>query len=160
LIYLVDGHNLIPKIPGLNLRQVDDEERLIKLLQIFARVRRATVEVFFDQAPPGHSGVRQMGMLKVHFVLKGTTADTEIINHIQRMKKSARGVIVVTSDRRIRTEAHAVQAKLVSSDAFAAQVMDSIAEAEAQGNSSPSIVSGEEVDEWLKLFGAEDEMDK
>ena len=48
--YLIDGHNLIPKIPGLSLEMLDDEDRLIELLQEFARVRRQRIEVFFDQA--------------------------------------------------------------------------------------------------------------
>ena len=33
--YLIDGHNLIPKIPGLTLRQMDDENELIEILQRF-----------------------------------------------------------------------------------------------------------------------------
>ncbi|MBP1702274.1 MAG: hypothetical protein H6Q38_1381, partial [Chloroflexi bacterium] len=38
--YIVDGHNLIPKIPGLSLRAIDDEMQLIELLQEFCRVQR------------------------------------------------------------------------------------------------------------------------
>jgi predicted RNA-binding protein with PIN domain len=157
LIYLIDGHNLIPKIPGLNLQMVDDEERLVKLLQIFARVRRATVEVYFDQAPPGFSGTRRMGTIKAHFVSKGITADQEIIRRVQKMKKEARGISVVTSDRRIRTEAADVQARLISSELFADQIIAAVSEAEMLGNISTSAMNGGEVDEWLKLFGAEDE---
>jgi len=160
LIYLVDGHNLIPKIPGLSLRQVDDEECLVKLLQIFARIRRATVEVYFDQAPPGYSGIRQMGTVKAHFVLKGTTADQEMIHRIQYMKKTARDITVVTSDRRIQVEVRAGQARLLTSEVFANQVISAVTEAEILGNSSSSPMSGGEVDEWLKLFGADNELDK
>lgn len=160
LIYLVDGHNLIPKIPGLSLQQVDDEVQLIKLLQIFARIRRASVEVFFDQAPPGYSGLKQVGMLKAHFVLKGTTADQEMIFHIQHMKKTARTITVVTSDRRIRVEAQAAHARLLSSEMFADMVMNAVVEAESNGGNSAAPLPGGGVDEWLHLFGAEDERDK
>jgi uncharacterized protein len=160
LIYLVDGHNLIPKIPGLNLRMLDDELKLVQLLQIFARVRRVTVEVFFDQAPAGYSGTRRFGMVAAHFVLKGTTADQEMISRIQRMKKTARGVSVVTSDRRIRIEAQAAQAKLLLTEEFARLVIDAVTEAEISGEPTFSPVSGGELNEWMKLFGAEDELDK
>ena len=156
----MDGHNLIPKIPGLNLSMVDDELKLVDLLQLFARVRRATVEVFFDQAPPGYSGTRHIGTVTAHFVLKGTTADQEMILRIHRMKKTARNVTVVTSDRRIRVDAQAAQASLLLSEDFARLVMAAVREAEAQGSTTPRAVTGGEVDDWLRLFGAEDELDK
>ena len=41
--YLIDGHNLIPKL-GLRLDSLDDEEQLIPRLQEFCRLRRAQVE--------------------------------------------------------------------------------------------------------------------
>ena len=50
---VIDGHNLVPKIPGLSLHEVDDEERLLALLQAYARAKRKKIEVFFDGAPPG-----------------------------------------------------------------------------------------------------------
>ena len=56
MIILVDGHNLIPKLRGFNLKAMDDEMKLVDLLQFFSRVRRTKVEVFFDGAPPGQSG--------------------------------------------------------------------------------------------------------
>jgi hypothetical protein len=42
--YLIDGHNLIPKIPGMNLGDVDDETQLIEMLQEFCRRRRKQVK--------------------------------------------------------------------------------------------------------------------
>ena len=51
--YLIDGHNLIAKIPGLSLSMPDDEERLVELLNRFGQHSRGKLEVFFDGAPPG-----------------------------------------------------------------------------------------------------------
>ena len=50
--YLIDGHNLIPKV-GLRLDSVDDELELIELLQAHGRRSRSLIEVFFDGAPAG-----------------------------------------------------------------------------------------------------------
>jgi hypothetical protein len=36
--FLVDGHNLIPKLQGLTLEEIDDEVHLIELLQTYAGV--------------------------------------------------------------------------------------------------------------------------
>ena len=53
--YLIDGHNLIPKL-GLRLDSIDDESELIAILQEFSRRERRQVEVFFDGAPAARAG--------------------------------------------------------------------------------------------------------
>ncbi len=59
--YLIDGHNLIPKL-GLRLDLLDDELELLVRLQEFCRLRRAQVEVYFDGAPPGQVSTRKAGV--------------------------------------------------------------------------------------------------
>ena len=76
---LIDGHNLIPKIRGLSLSDENDEEKLIQILQDYCRIKRKTVEVYFDGAPMDHAGTRNFGNVKAHFIRKGTTADDMII---------------------------------------------------------------------------------
>ena len=61
---------------------------------------------------------------------------------------------------RSQVEVRAGKARLVTSEMFADQIMNAAAEAEIHGNSAPSPVTGGEVDEWLKLFGADNELDK
>ena len=69
--YLIDGHNLIPKIPGLNLRQMDDETDLIGILQSFCSAKQKDAVVFFDGAPPGYDGTRNYGRVTAVFVQAG-----------------------------------------------------------------------------------------
>ena len=69
--YLVDGHNLIPNIPGITLKDLDDESDLIGLLERFASRERTRVEVFFDQAPPSRAGSRSFARVKAHFIRQG-----------------------------------------------------------------------------------------
>ena len=152
MLYLVDGHNLIPKLPGLNLRQIDDEERLIELLQTFSRVRRHTVEVYFDGAPPGQAGTRSYGSIKAHFVPAGQTADEALHRRLKRMQRGARQVTLVSSDRRVLAEARRRQAALLTSEQFAALVMDAKHTADAQPGAPPAVSAGD-LDEWLRLFG-------
>ncbi len=61
MLILIDGHNLIPKIPGMSLADLDDENQLIPLLQTYCRKRRNTVEVYFDRAPVGRAGNGALG---------------------------------------------------------------------------------------------------
>lgn len=152
MIYLIDGHNLIPHLPGLNLAQIEDENRLIALLQDFARQRRCTVEVFFDKAPPGYAGKGRAGNITAHWIEEGKTADSAIIAVLQRLGKRAVEVTVVTSDRQILAEARTRRAKTLSSDEFARQLLSARTPAASPGAEKPDKPSEDEIEEFLNLF--------
>ena len=149
---LIDGHNLIPKVPGISLQMIDDEDRLIEELLVYCRVRRQVVEVFFDQAPPGHSGQRRVGQVTVHYVRQGKTADQAIIERLAQQGKRAHEWKVVTSDRQIRAEAHALGARLVSSEEFSAELQAAHQAAQVEQKENPTPPGPDELDEWLRLF--------
>ena len=148
--YLIDGHNLIPKL-GMSLRNVDDEMQLVTRLQAFCRAERKSVEVYFDGAPVGQVGTRKLGLVTAHFVRLGTTADAAIASRMKSLGRAARNWTVVTSDRQVQTNARAAGAQIVSSEAFAGQVSESM-RAPVSGSAQSGGMSTEEVDEWLKLF--------
>jgi len=147
--YLIDGHNLIPKL-GLRLDSIDDEMELIAILQEFCRLERRQVEVFFDGAPASQSGTRKLGAVSAHFVRLGTTADDAIRNRLKRLGKSARNWTVVSSDRQVQANAHASQAEVISSDTFAGSLKQ--ARNSAPKPNDDRKISQQEVEEWLKLF--------
>jgi predicted RNA-binding protein with PIN domain len=145
--YLIDGHNLIPKL-GLRLDSIDDEMELIAILQEYCRLERRQVEVFFDGAP--QPTTQKRGAVTAHFVQLGRTADDAIRAHLKRLGKGARNWTVVSSDRQVQAEARAVHAEVLSSDSFAAmlqQARNSTPKPASDKNLSPR-----EVEEWLKLF--------
>jgi predicted RNA-binding protein with PIN domain len=147
--YLIDGHNLIPKI-GLRLDSVDDELELITILQEFCRLARKPVEVYFDGAPTPHAGTRKLGAITAHFVRLGMTADDAIRDRLKRLGKSAKNWTVVSSDRQVQAEARAAWAEVMSSESFASilkQARNSAPKADDQRK-----LSQQEVDDWLKLF--------
>jgi predicted RNA-binding protein with PIN domain len=149
--FLVDGHNLIPKL-GLRLESFDDEEALIARLQEFCRLRRAQVEVYFDGAPPGQPPTRKAGAVTAHFVRLGSTADAAIEVRLARLGKQARNWTVVSSDGRVQNAARAVHAGVFSSEEFTRQI--SAAASQATISKRENGLSPEEVDEWLSLFKA------
>lgn len=147
--YLIDGHNLIPKL-GLRLDSIDDENELIAILQEFCRRDRKQVDVYFDGAPAAHAGTRRLGAVTAHFVRLGTTADTAIRNRLKTLGRSAKNWTVVSSDRQVQAEAHAARAEIVSSDSFAAMLKQARdAAPKASGNRK---LSDDEVNEWMRLF--------
>ncbi len=154
--YLIDGHNLIPKIPGLTLEQIDDEMRLIEMLQEFCRISRKQAEVFFDRAPVGQAGARVYGMVVARFIREGVTADQAIRKKLNRLAGEARNWTVVSSDQEVQAAARASRAHLLSSEDFARQLLSTLAPQGSLPEEKPDIAP-EEVDEWLKLFGEGDE---
>ena len=71
--YLIDGHNLIPKL-GLKLADPDDEIQLIERLGEFCQIQQTQVEIYFDGATPGQPSLRRFGRVTAHFIRKGMIA--------------------------------------------------------------------------------------
>jgi len=155
--YLIDGHNLIPKL-GLRLDSPDDEMELAAVLQEFARLNRRTVEVYFDGAPAGHAGTRNLGTVKAHFVRLGQTADAAIRARLQKMGKSAKNWVVVSSDREVQSAARAAQADPVTSDEFV-KLLKQVREP-APKPGGDKVLSKNEVEEWMRLFTGREDKEK
>ncbi len=155
--YLIDGHNLIPKIPGLHLEDTDDEMRLVELLQVFCRHKQKKVEVYFDGSPAGFSGTRRFGQVTAHFVRKGVEADDAIIQRLTQLGRTARNWSVVTSDRRIQAQARSSYTQIIPSERFAADLMELVRNGTGTVEEQPfQTMSKEEMDEWLEIFSGND----
>jgi predicted RNA-binding protein with PIN domain len=148
--YLIDGHNLIPKL-GLRLDSPDDEMELVVFLQEFARLKRQQVEVYFDGAPIGHAGTRSLGTVRAHFVRLGQTADNAIRTRLVNMGKSAKNWTVVSSDREVQSAARVNQAQYISSEEFVKALREA-RNTPPKGNTADKKISAQEVEDWLKLF--------
>ena len=148
--YLIDGHNLIPKL-GLRLDSMEDEMDLVAILQEYGRLtRRSGLEVYFDGAPAGQAGTRKMPLLTAHFVQLGSSADEAIRRRLRALGRSAKNWTVVTSDRQVKADARAAQAEIISSETFAALLRE--ARASAPKPAKDRKLSQDEVDEWMRLF--------
>lgn len=154
LLYIIDGHNLIPNIRGMSLSDLDDELMLIKLLQDFAGLKRASIEVFFDKATPGHGGSRNYGKVRAHFIPSSTIADTAIIIWVKSLGGAARNCTVVSSDNRIIAECKRMNARIMASMEFA-QLLENSPRKGDHPKKGDRTLSEEEVEKWLRLFQSE-----
>lgn len=152
--YIIDGHNLIGKIPGLRLDDLDDEQALIELLQNFCLRTGKNVEVYFDHSASGHARASVHGRVTARFVRSGETADQAIARRLKRGGRSASNWTVVTSDREVQNAAKSARARLIGSEEFSQELL---AEKETPGAEETPQISSTEVDEWLDLFGGTDE---
>jgi len=148
--FLIDGHNLIPRV-GLRLDLLDDELELIRLLQEFCRLGRSQAEVYFDNAPAGQPAKQKHGMVTAHFVRKPDIADEAIYQRIRKLGLSAKNWTVVSSDRRVQAEARSAKAKVISSDEFARQVRLTLQN--KPPSAGESAMDEKELNDWLELFG-------
>jgi uncharacterized protein len=148
--YLVDGHNLIPKL-GLRLDSFDDEEQLISRLQEFCRLRRTRLDVYFDGALPGMAAMRRAGAVTAHFVRQGSSADAAIESRLEKLGKAARNWTVVSSDGRVQRGAGAAHASALSSEEFVLE-MASAQTARLSMKKNEATLGPEEVEEWLNVF--------
>ena len=146
--FLIDGHNLIPHIRGLNLSQLDDELALVEILEVHFRKIQKKATVFFDRAAPGHNQNINRGFLNAHFTRPPINADKAIRNAVMKLGRSAANYTVVSSDFEVQNHAKRQGAQVLSSSEFAMTLISSHTNKKNQ-RTNPV----DEVDYWLKIFG-------
>jgi uncharacterized protein len=151
--WIIDGHNLVPFIPGLSLADLDDENRLIEWVQQFLKGNHDSIELYFDKAAIGQPKTRSLGRLKIIHVDRKIIADQAIIQRLNQLGNAAEQVTVVSSDHSIQTNARAARAKVMDSPAFFTYAIRQSARKTTKTNPDPAL-STQEVDEWLNLFSS------
>jgi predicted RNA-binding protein with PIN domain len=158
--YLIDGHNLIPKLPGLSLQSIDDELRLVELMQEYCRRSRNKVEVYFDNAPLGQAGTRRYGTVSAHFIPQGSTADDAIRLRLGKLGRTGRNWIVISSDQRVQMDARAIHAQAVPSEKFARELLAVLGESSTAEKPANAALSPEEVAAWMGVFAGRSQKPK
>lgn len=160
--YLIDGHNLIARTPGLSLADPDDEAKLAQLLRRWALAdARRRVTVIFDAGLPGGESYHLSGGgVKAIFAPEGRSADDLLIRRIDQIKNPAE-FIVVSSDRAVIAAAQRRRVAVQRSEAFAAAMMvdrtfGDKSKPPPERPDAPAMSAGE-MQEWLALFGPEPE---
>jgi predicted RNA-binding protein with PIN domain len=149
--YIIDGHNLIPKLRGFSLSDLEDEQKLIDFLIPFLRAKKSRAMVFFDRSAIGQSGQRNYGLVKAFFVPEGQTADTFIANYVRQLAGNSRNHTLVSSDRMVQAAARKHHATILSSEQFADQLQQFYDESPV--DNMPDIqLSEKEIAEWESLF--------
>ncbi|MFW6135649.1 MAG: NYN domain-containing protein [Chloroflexota bacterium] len=147
---LIDGHNLIGRLPDIRLEDPDDEARLVSRLQAYAGRTGQRVTVVFDRGMPGgRSANLSGGLVKVVFAPTGRSADGVLIERVGRTP-NPQGLLLVTSDREVIAAAEGRGVRVMRAEAFATELE---APTVSTGPKEDGHVSPEEVEEWLARFG-------
>jgi predicted RNA-binding protein with PIN domain len=149
---LIDGHNLIARLPDLHLDDPDDEAKLVERLRRHqARTGKRLIVVFDRGLPGGVEPDLSTGNVQVVFAATGRSADALIIERVRR-SRDARGLTIVTSDQRIITTVEPLGARVMRSEIFAAKLADELGTSPAPDEIDDAVLSQSEVDEWLAVF--------
>ena len=150
---LIDGHNLIGRLPTLSLSDPDDEEKLVRRLQSYRARTGKSITVIFD---PGAGfalpEVRLGGGIEIVFAPHGSNADAVIARRIRR-SQNPRGWRVVTSDAALASTVTRLGARVQPAESFAAE-LEALAATAAEQTDRP--LPPAEVEAWLALFESRD----
>jgi uncharacterized protein len=151
--YLIDGHNLIARLPDIELDDPDDEAKLVIKLRGFVAMNRKKCTVIFDGGMPGGYSMMSNKAVKVIFASAfHTNADNVIKERIRKIPDSGNWTIV-SSDNEVLDYARRFKMQAKTSSEFAQTLQRKPRIQDSRGESAHVQVSKDEVEEWLDIFG-------
>ncbi len=160
--YLVDGHNLIGQSRSISLGDPDDEAKLVTLLHRWAlRHKQMSLTVVFDGGVYGHPQNLSRPHVRVLFARSPQDADARLI-HLIKAVDDPRRFCLVTSDRLVAAEAIARGMRVQDSRSFSMELeapQSSARRAAPLRRPPEHRLTPAEVDEWMRLFGADSPTD-
>ncbi|MDY0297515.1 MAG: NYN domain-containing protein [Acidobacteriota bacterium] len=156
--YIIDGNNLIGSSPDLSLEEAGSRQQLIHIVRKFQQSRNSKVIIVFDGEPEGTSHRQELGpKYTVLYPRYGRSADDEI-KRILNSYNDFRDVVLVTSDRELKSFARGLGARTVNSIEFYFTLKREYRvtgkKEETQKRIETSL-SDQEVDQWLKIFSGD-----
>ena len=150
--FLIDGHNVIGKLPDIELDDPHDEAKLVLKLRTWASRKRRKATVVFDGGlPGGYSQELSGGGLEVVFAARGHTIADRIIMERLRYLPDAPNWTVVSSDHEVLAAARRVGARTLTAQEF----VERLEPTPRISWQKPAEVSADEVSEWLEIFERE-----
>ena len=116
--YIIDGYNLIGKLPHIQLSSKEKHNDLKDYLQNRLNSNDTALVVFDGKSVENTMGIHEgVGDIIFYFTEYGETADSYIINYCQ-MLTNKKSVVFVSSDKEVQTEIHRDRGVCISSTQF------------------------------------------
>ncbi len=153
--YLIDGHNLIARLPDIQLDDPDDEAKLVIKLRGFVAKNKKKCTVVFDGGIPGGYSKMSNKAVKVIFASAfRSNADNLIKERIKNIPDPGNWTIV-SSDNEVLNFARSYKMKAETSSQFVQTLKRKPRVQDNRDESTHVQVSKDEVEEWLDIFGDE-----
>ncbi len=155
--YLIDGHNLIGRLPDVSLDEPDDEAKLVQKLSGFvARTRKRCVVVFDEGLPGGESRMSTHAVKVIFASSQRTNADLVMMSRIRKARDPTAWTIV-SSDNEVLNTARQHHMKTLTSAEFASMLQRPESTQPGMDEAADVHLSPEEVEKWLKIFGGDED---
>ncbi|OYD16840.1 hypothetical protein CH330_01700 [candidate division WOR-3 bacterium JGI_Cruoil_03_51_56] len=153
-VFIIDGYNLIHKMPDLVPLVNDNLERarevIINLLVRFKARKKIRVVVVFDGKDAGQSAKFSSRGIEILFSRLPEKADNRIVKMI-RAAKHPKAWTVVSSDRWIGDQAQTFGAKTIPAEEFARLLKPDNRSEEKIQDEKPEMKPGD-LAEWVEYF--------
>lgn len=153
--YIIDGNNLIGSFSDIDIEDPEARRKLIEILRKFQENKKSNIIIVFDGQPDAYSHKQPLSeRLTVVYPKYGNSADDEI-KKILNSYTYFKDVVLVSSDRELKSFARKKGAKVVNSTEFHYELKRSY---RAQGRKEDVIkrihtsLSNSEVDKWMNIF--------
>lgn len=154
---LIDGHNLIGKMPDMSLADPNDELKLVSKLQAYAEIVQKRIVVIFDPNPLDTTPViaRQRNQhgayLTAIFAEPGMTADRLIRDKVSETK-DRQGLTVITSDNAVASFARQSGIRVQPAGDFAKLLVERTDARNAVRTDVKPAPSRADVKAWAEVF--------
>jgi len=160
--FIIDGYNLLHSIDQTSEDwEAVGDIRLCHILGRYFKLIDEKGEIVFDgKGPPEKSRFENIERLEVLFTGLTTDADTVIENKIQS-NSAPKGLVIVSSDRRIRRAAALRKATAMKSDDFWQAVIREMGrkrKKKAEPAAKRKGLNQSETKQWMKYFGIDEQI--
>lgn len=156
---IIDGYNLLRWVQSIDSAYADlGEASLCRIIsQYLVRTRNHAHVIFDGVGPPDKRELANIAKMEVYFSGADREADDVIEDKI--LESSApKGLVVVSSDRRIRAAAKRRKATSVKADHFWLSLIDQLDRKPPtpEPKEKRNGISEHEADQWLNEFGLDE----
>ncbi len=153
--YIIDGNNLIGCSPDISLEDKDAREKLLHIVTKYQEKRKNNIIVVFDGEPENGLYREEVNeKFSIRYPRYGGSADEEI-KELLGSYSDYRDVILVSSDRELKSVARKKGAKIVNSIEFYYKLKQAYridGRQEEKNKRIDTQLSENEVDQWMKIF--------
>lgn len=155
--FLVDGNNVMAQRVGWHKDKRAARRRLLDELAQFAQAKRVSITVVFDGAPEQHfaDGASYKGV-RIFYAERGSNADERIKGFVEETHER-RTLWVVTSDRALAEYIRRCGAQHLRAGEFRQRLENVVKTNESCQTGGDPHISGEELPDWLRYFGVEED---
>ncbi|MCK5056573.1 MAG: NYN domain-containing protein [Candidatus Aminicenantes bacterium] len=153
--YIIDGNNLIGSSTDIALEDPGARKKILEIVRKYQQSKKRSVIIVFDGEPDGVLHKQPLNeKLTVVYPRYGDSADDEIKRILNRYTYF-KDVVLVTSDRELKSYARKKGARIINSTQFHYELkryyrVQGIKESNQQRINAR--LSDSEIDQWLKIF--------